>query len=81
MGYPTLKEIKKDEIKRSMWLDGFQHGNVGVPKQLPSYEKESYESGYDYGREGKIDEYIKMVNEDCKKVKKDKSYTRVKREK
>lgn len=74
----TLKEIAEDENKHFMWCIGFGHGNLDIPKQVPSYEKESYELGYKMGEEGKIGEYIKMVKMFDERIKTEKSYTRKK---
>lgn len=76
----TFQIIKTDPIKRGMYLDGFSHGNIGIKKQLPSYEKESYNLGFKDGSEGRIDLYLEMIKENEKGVKVDKKpYTRMKK--
>lgn len=74
----TLKEIQKDENKHFMWCQGFQHGNIGIKKQIPSYEKESYLLGYEMGKEGRINDYLNMIKSNDKKIKIKKAYTRTK---
>jgi hypothetical protein len=74
-------KIRKDEISRTMWIQGFQHGNLGIAKQLPSYEQKAYEMGYNSGKTGCIEEYIQMVKEVDKFIKKDDPATRQKRKK